>query len=115
MTGILSARMVQTMAKKSGFVLAMQAERERRDAEVRHHARVFQMDMVTLALGRMGFREKRFQELDKVLAEVSEEFCNEVLEDAKTDKDIWYTKDTLDRELKQYVGKMFVPYDERYA
>lgn len=103
------------MAKKSGFVMALQAERERRDADVRHHARVFQLDMVTLALGRMGWREARFRELDKVLAEVSEEFCKEVLEDAAFDKDIWYAKDTLDRELKQYVGKMFVPYDERYA
>lgn len=103
------------MAKRSGFVLALQAERERRDADVRHHARVFQMDMVTIALGRMGFREKKFRELDEVLAQVSEEYCTEILDDAKGDKDIWYSKDLLDRELKRYVGSLFVPYDERYA
>lgn len=103
------------MTKKNGFAKILQAERLRRDEDVRHHARVFQMDMVTLALGRMGWRESRFRELDRVLAEVCEEFSRNCLEDAAVDKDIWYTKDTLDRELKQYVGKMFVPYDQRYA
>ena len=104
------------MAKKtSGFLQALQQQQCRRDDEVRHHARVFQMDMVTLALGRLGWREAKFREFDRVLAEVSEEFCSGLLDDAKTDKDIWYTKDTLDRELKQYVGKLFKPYDERYS
>lgn len=103
------------MAKQSGFLRAIQAEQARREADVRHHARVFQMDMVTIALGRMGFREKRFAELDKVLAQVAEEYSNQILDDAKEDKDIWYSKEVLDRELKQYVGNLFVPYNERYA
>jgi hypothetical protein len=102
------------MGRKNGFALTLQAERERRDADVRHHARIFQMDMVTLALGRMGWRESKFRELDKVLNEVAEEFSREILEDSKTDTELWYSKEVLDRELKQYVGKMFVPYDERY-
>jgi hypothetical protein len=85
-----------------------------REAEVRHHARVFMMDMVTLALGRMGKREAFFKEFDKVLAEVSEEYSAEILEDAKADQELWYSKDVLDRELAQYVGSRFVPYDERY-
>lgn len=103
------------MAKQSGFLRAIQTEQARREADVRHHARVFQMDMVTIALGRMGFREKKFRELDEVLAQVSEEYCTEILDDAKGDKDIWYSKDVLDREIRQYVGKLYVPYDERYS
>ena len=103
------------MTKQSGFLRAIQAEQARREADARHHARVFQMDMVTIALGRMGFREKRFAELDKVLSQVAEEYSNQILDDAKEDKDIWYSKDLLDRELKQYVGNLFVPYNERYA
>ncbi len=102
------------MAKNSGFLARQQAYMERREQEVRHHARVFQMDMVTVALGRMGFREKRFDELDRVLTEVAEEYSHEIIEDAKNDKDIWYAKEILDREIRQYVGKRFVPYDERY-
>lgn len=100
--------------KQSGFMLALQAERQRRDQEVRHHARIFQMDMVTVALGRMGWREKRFQEFDRVLAKVAEEYSREILEDSKEDAELWYSKDTMDREIKQYVGSMFVPYDVRY-
>ena len=100
--------------KKSGFLAKQQAYMEIRDREVRHHARVFQMDIVTIALGRMGFREKKFDELDRVLTQVAEEYSREILEDAKNDKDIWYAKESLDREIKQYVGKRFVPYDERY-
>ena len=103
------------MPKQSGFMKAMQLERDRRDAEVRHHARVFTLDMVTVTLGRMGFREKKFEEFDKILSEVGEEYAKDILEDAKTDKELWYSKETLDRELKQYVGKRFVPYDERYG
>ena len=104
------------MAKKrSPYAMALQLQREKRDEDVRHHARLFQMDMVTIALGRMGWRESKFREFDRVLDQVAEEFCTEILEDSKNDTDLWYSKEVLDRELKQYVGKMFVPYDERYA
>ena len=93
---------------------ALQLQQKKRDAEVRHHARVFTLDMVTIALGRMGFREKKFEEFRSVLDEVSEEYAVDILKDAKEDEDLWYSKDTMDRELAQYVGKFFVPYDERY-
>ncbi len=85
------------------------------EANARYFGRVYQMDRVTVALGRMGWGEKRFRELDRVLAEVDEEYAEEVISDSKGDKELWYYKDRLDRELKQYVGDLFVPYDERYA
>ena len=73
------------------------------------------MDMVTLALGRMGWGEKRFRDFDKVLSEVCTEYADEIIADGRVDVDLEYSKTVLDRELKQYVGKMFVPYEERYA
>ena len=51
---------------------------------------------------------------DKVLTEVSDDFAKLILTDVKDDKDLVYSKACLDRELAQYVGKRFVPYDERY-
>lgn len=103
------------MAKKrSPYAMALQLQREKRDEDVRHHARLFQMDMVTIALGRMGWRESKFREFDRVLDEVAIEYSKEIIADSENDKDLWYTKDVLDREIKQYVGSMFVPYDERY-
>lgn len=100
--------------KQSGLAKRLQAMQEARDRDVRHHARLFQMDMVTFALGRMGWRESKFREFDKVLTEVAMEYSRDILEDSRGDAELWYSKDVLDRELRQYVGSMFVPYDERY-
>ena len=102
------------MAKKSGLMTQIQHMLDEREREVRHHTRVFDADMFTIALGRMGFREKKFDELDRVLLEVSKEYSEEIVADSKVDKDLWYAKDRMDREIKQYVGKRFVPYEERY-
>ena len=102
------------MAKRNSFMDKIAQECAEREAFARHFGRVFQMDMVTLALGRLGWREKRFEQLDKMLTEVAKEYSAEILDDVKADKDIVYSKAVIDRELAQYVGKRFVPYDERY-
>lgn len=88
---------------------------DRREAEVRHHTQVYTLDMVTAALGRMGFREKRLRDFDKMLTEVSKDYANLILEDVKSDKEIVYAKACLDRELQQYTGSLFRPYEERYS
>ena len=102
------------MANNSGYLARQQAYIERKIRSERHLARVFELDLVTIALGRMGWREKRFRDFDKMMYEVSQEYCKEIIEDSQTDKDIWYSKESLDREIKRYVGELFVPYDERY-
>ena len=102
------------MGKNNDFMHRIALEMNRRENEARHFARVFQMDLVTLALGRMGWGEKRFAQLDAMLMEVVNDHCKAILEDAKTDKDCWHSKDQLDRELAQYTGKRFVPYEQRY-
>ena len=102
------------MAKQSAFMARIQKAQEIREEQARHFARIFELDMVTLALGRMGFREAKFKEFDKVLAEVANEYGRDILEDSKEDAELWYSKSVMDREIKQYVGSLFVPYDERY-
>ena len=87
---------------------------EKRDADMRHFGRIYELDMVTLALGRMGWREKKFKEFDEKLLEVAKDYSEAVIEDYANDKDAWYYKETIDREIKQYVGSLFVPYEERY-
>lgn len=99
---------------KRNYAAQLLNERKKRDAIVRHHARVFMLDMVTIALGRMGWGEKRFDKFDKILTEVSDEYSKLILEDASDDQDIVYSKACLDREIQRYVGDRFVPYDERY-
>lgn len=102
------------MAKQSAFMARIQKAQETREEQARRFARIFELDMVTLALGRMGWREKKFKEFDAVLTKVAEEYSRDIVEDSKEDDEIWYAKSLMDREIKQYVGSLFVPYDERY-
>ena len=102
------------MAKRNSFVDRLAREREADIAVNRRLARTYMLDMVTIALGRMGFREARFKKVDETLTAVCEDYGKLILVDSKDDVDIWYSKDKLDEELKRYVGSLFVPYDERY-
>lgn len=103
------------MAKKNSFIDRLARERQADIAVNRRLARTYMLDMVTVALGRMGFREARFRKFDETLTAVCEDYGKLILDDSKDDADIWYSKDKLDEELKRYVGGLFVPYDERYA
>ena len=103
------------MAKQSAYLARVRQAQAIRDEEVRRATRTFQMDLVTLALGRMGWRESKFREFDKVLAEVADEYSREIIDDSKTDLDLWYSKDVMDRELRQYTGSFFVPHEQRYG
>lgn len=100
--------------KKSGLLQRQEAYINAREAEVRHHTQVFTLDMVTVALGRLGWGEKRLTEFDKELTEVSKDYAELITDDAKEDKELVYAKACLDRELKQYTGSMFRAYEERY-
>lgn len=102
------------MAKKNSFIDRLARERQADIAVNRRLARIYMLDMVTIALGRMGFREARFKKFDEILTAVCDDYGKLILDDSKTDKEIWYSKDKLDEELKRYVGSLFVPYDERY-
>ena len=102
------------MAKRNSFVDRLARDREADIAVNRRLARTYMLDMVTIALGRMGFREARFKKFDEALSAACEDYGKLMLDDAKDDKEMWYSKDKLDEELKRYVGGLFVPYDERY-
>ena len=99
----------------NGYLARMQARQELREREIRHHTRVYMMDMVTIALGRMGFREARFKKFDELLTQAAKDYADLITNDVREDKEMVYSKATLDRELAQYTGSMFVPYERRYT
>lgn len=105
------------MAKNKGIyrLFRTKAEFERHNEDIRHFTRVFTMDHVTVALGRMGFRESKFREFDKVLSEVYDDYMTAYADDLKDDKEMVYSRAVLDRELKQYTGNLFVPEQVRYG
>lgn len=104
------------MARNKGIyrLFRTKEELERYDQEIRHFTRIFTLDHVTVALGRMGFREAKFKEFDRVLTQVYEEYMEDYREDLKVDREMAYSTSLLDRELAQYTGKLFVPREERY-
>ena len=104
------------MAKNKGIYrfFRKKEELQAHDEEIRHFTRVFTLDHVTVALGRMGFGESKFKEFDRVLTEVFNEYMADYSKDLKDDKSMEYSRACLDRELKQYTGKLFVPEEVRY-
>ena len=104
------------MAKNKGIYRFFRTKEELQahDEKIRHFTRVFTLDHVTVALGRMGFRESKFREFDRVLTDVVKEYMADYSTDLKDDKSMEYSRACLDRELKQYTGKFFVPEEERY-
>ena len=81
--------------------------------EIIHFTRMYTLDDVCIALGRIGFTEAQFEAFNKAYSEVANENAVELLDDAKTDKDLWYSKDKKERELKEYLGSLYVPLEER--
>lgn len=104
------------MPKNKGIyrLFRTKAEFDRYNEDLRHFTRIWMMDHVTIALGRMGFRETKFREFNRVLDEVVCEYMKEYADDFKCDKEMWYSRACVDRELKQYTGSLFVPEEERY-
>lgn len=96
------------------WLARQQAAVDARCAEARQHTRAYTLDMVTIALGRMGFREKRLRQFDEALSQAAKDYAELICSDAKEDREMVYAKAVLDRELQLYTGSLFVPYDERY-
>jgi len=108
--------MVMQMPKNKGIyrIFRTKEEMQAYDENLRHFSRVFMLDHVSVALGRMGFRETKFREFDRILTEVMAEYMEDYKSDLKDDKTMEYSRACLDRELKQYTGSLFVPEEERY-
>lgn len=104
------------MPKNKGIyrIFRTKEEMQRYEEQLRHFTRVYMMDHVTISLGRMGFRESKFREFDKVLSEVCKEYADDFTEDYKADKEMVYSRSLMERELQQYTGKFYCPEEERY-
>lgn len=102
-------------AQAATYMNRLTAKANFHDEEQRFFGRAFMCDMWTIVLGRMGYGEKRFEKIDKLLGEVCDEYSSDIVAGTKDDADIWYQKKQLDREIEKYVGKMFVPWEKRYG
>ena len=91
------------MPKNKGIyrLFRTKAELDWYDNQIRHHSRVFMLDHVTIALGRLGWEEEQFREFDKMLTAVMAEYMNYYSNDFKDDKEMVYSRKCLDREVQQ--------------
>ena len=71
--------------------------------------------MLIAANAEFGFGADRLNRLEEVFFSVFVEYADMAIEDGKDDPDIVYTRDKLDRKLKQIMGPHFRPWEERYG
>lgn len=100
-----------------GKKLAQRMEEERR--RYMRAARVVEVgfccDMAVIALGRLGWGAKRLKAFEEAFSAAYEEYEALREADGKDDKDQTYYKACIDREIKQYAGELFAPFDERHG
>lgn len=107
------------MAKPNTYALLLQAQTALREMQVRlPYARAFAVqqtkDLTALALNRaFGFGPKRQAQFREALHQVALEYADMCLADAAEDRTISYTREKLDRALRQVCGEI-QPYEERY-
>lgn len=88
-------------------------------AEERHiahqFAKQFTMDLVVITLGSMGMTPEGLHEFRDEFLKTNDEYNELCRQDLMADKTIEYSRDVLDRLIKQYVlPEDFVPAEERY-
>lgn len=100
---------------KNGMLQKLEAKYEAKNRYTRLFSVQQSYDMVAIAANEaFGFGPERVKTLLETLDKVYTEYATMVLEDAKTDKEIWYAKDKIDSKLKAICGKYFIPWEERY-
>lgn len=99
------------MAKRNALIARME-EQALRYARA---ARMLEIGFCTdIALGRLGWGEKRLGDFEAAFSAAYEEYDALREEDGTDDREQAYYKACLDREIKQYVGGKFVPFDTRH-
>ena len=107
------------MPKTNTYVLLLQTQKALKEMQAHlPYARAFAAqqtrDLAALALHRaFGFGPKRQAQFRTALAEVSHEYAMMCLEDAKDDRLVAYTREKMDRALREACGEI-KPFEERY-
>lgn len=104
------------MAKQNHFLAKMQALAEAKCAAQRRFTLQQAADMMLIAANEeFGFGADRLHRLLLAYQNAWDGYADLAWDDAKSDKDIEYTRAKIDEKLKQICGEHFVPWDERYG
>lgn len=102
------------MAKRNSLMARMEEQALRYARAARMLEIGFCTDIAVIALGRLGWGEKRLGDFEAAFSAAYEEYDALREEDGSADREQAYYKACLDREIKQYVGGKFVPFDVRH-
>ena len=102
------------MAKRNALMERMEEQALRYARAARMLEIGFCTDIAVIALGRLGWGEKRLGDFEAAFSAAYEEYDALREEDGTDDREQAYYKACLDREIKQYVGGKFVPFDIRH-
>lgn len=102
------------MAKRNALLARMEEQSLRYARAARVLEVGFCTDIAVIALGRLGWGEKRLTEFEAAFSAAYEEYDDLREKDGSADREQAYYKACLDREIRRYVGTKFVPFDERH-
>lgn len=103
------------MAKQSGYLQKLAMQQAIRDEKTRRFTLQQCKDMMLITMHEdFSWGEERLKKLSDCYDQTFTDYAEMCIEDAKTDKQIWFTQGKVDERLKKACGKYFVPWDERY-
>lgn len=98
--------------KRSGFMRAVTAQ----VANARAVHTQMCLDAAMIAANEVfNMGPTRCEDFACAFTEALNEIAHMTVNDAKGDKDLWYTKAKVDDRLKKICGDKFAPWDERYS
>ena len=100
------------MAKKSGMLSRMESAADKGFMLGQRFTRQLCMDQAAIILNRdFGFGSDRLERFNAAMVELYGQYADIWNKDSK---DVVYSKETMDRALKQIWGDKFVPWNVRY-
>lgn len=103
------------MARPSGFVMRIQEQQKANERIIRLFAIQQAKDMMLITMHRdFGFGPDRIRKLSEAYDQTFHDYILLCLDDAKDDAKIEYTKEMVDRALREACGESFQQWDERY-
>lgn len=100
------------MARRNAYLASVQAG----IAASRHIHTQMCLDAAMIAANEVfNMGPTRCTEFANAFSDALNTIAKTTVDDAKSDKSLWYTKDKLDERMKKICGEHFVPWDQRYA
>lgn len=102
------------MPKPSAFVRQMQASHEAQMRQMRLFTIQQSEDIMCIAASRVGNDPAAVERLLQEYHAVFRDYAEEVVDESREDKEIWVSKDHLERALREARGEYYETMEARY-